>query len=71
MEMMTSCASLFKQQMELMNQMFKDITDLTAKEAELGAMVIQMGGDVSQLSTEVSKDEELMLEVTNCMGVKQ
>ena len=50
-----------------MGKMFQDIADLAAEQAKMSAMVIDMGGDVASMATEVDQSEDLMLEVTDCM----
>jgi hypothetical protein len=70
MEMAAGMASMFAAQLGLLNQMFDDIMGLAADEAALGASVASMAGDVAWMASEVGLEEQLMLDVTDCMEGK-
>lgn len=66
-EMMAVGASMMQGQLELMDKIFNDLIDLGDEQFQLDGMVVDMSGDVTELSAEVEESNGLMQQLTSCM----
>lgn len=67
MRTMAVFTDMMTDQTRLMNDMFNSLGALSAEEAKMGAMVVDMGSDVLALGAEVIDEEELMMDLSECM----